>query len=133
MCGKCNHNHCRGRYLKIGIFVIIGIAVLSLVVMLLWNWLMPALFSGAHAIGYLQALGLLILARVLFGGMRGHGCHRHRHPLGRWWDNMSPEERKNFRQRWHHMSAEERKKFRADMCGCGKGEAPAEGDTEKTD
>ncbi len=35
-------------------------------VRLLWNWLMPAIF-GLRAITYLQGIGLLLLARVLFG------------------------------------------------------------------
>jgi hypothetical protein len=50
------------------------------VVMSLWNWLMPDLFKLAQ-INYLQALGLIVLARVLFGhtgGMRG----RHRYGKG---------------------------------------------------
>jgi hypothetical protein len=45
-------------------------AVFGLVVMSLWNWLMPTLF-GWHVISYWQALGLLILSKILFGGFRG--------------------------------------------------------------
>jgi hypothetical protein len=47
--------------------------------MLLWNWLLPVLF-GIKAIDYLQALGLLILSKILFscGGMRyGRRYGRH--------------------------------------------------------
>ena len=42
-------------------------------VMHLWNWLLPALF-GWHPIGFWQALGLLVLCRILFGGFGGHGA-----------------------------------------------------------
>lgn len=35
-------------------------------VMLLWNWLMPALF-GLPVIGFFQAVGLSFLCRILFG------------------------------------------------------------------
>jgi len=43
------------------------------VVMHLWNWLAPPLF-GFRLITFWQALGLLILCRVLFGGW-GSGKH----------------------------------------------------------
>jgi hypothetical protein len=65
----------------------------------LWNWLIPALFSGAHLITFWQALGLLLLARILFGSWHsknGHGPRRH---WRRKWESMSPEEREAFRQR----------------------------------
>ena len=48
------------------------VAVLSFVVMLLWNSLVPALFRGPP-LQYWQALGLLLLSRILFGGLRGRG------------------------------------------------------------
>ncbi len=54
--------------------------VFGLFVMLLWNWLMPALFS-LPAVSYWQAVGLIIIARLIFGG--GHhkpGFHS-REPL----------------------------------------------------
>ena len=36
-----------------------------IVLMLLWNWLIPGLF-GLATIGYLQAFGLHAMARILF-------------------------------------------------------------------
>lgn len=92
-------NCCKGKCWKMGLLVAMGIAAVGWVLMMLWNWLMPALFSGANSINYLQALGLLVLSRILFGGFRhgchrGHGCHGrlHRHRL----ENMTPEEREKF-------------------------------------
>ena len=98
---------CRGKCWKLGLLVVAGIAAVGWVVMLLWNWLMPALFSGANTINYLQALGLLVLSRILFGGLR-HGCHGDH---GRW------------HRRLENMTPEEREKFKAGMRGCcgGKG------------
>jgi hypothetical protein len=68
------------------------------VVMRLWNWLLPPLF-GWRALGFWQALGLLALCRILFGGLGGHGPGPRR---GRRWGrgcrNMSPEEREKFRK-----------------------------------
>ena len=50
------------RGLKFVLFAIVFAAVFGLVVMSLWNWLMPALF-GWHVITYWQALGLLVEPR----------------------------------------------------------------------
>jgi hypothetical protein len=57
---------------------------LGLVVMALWNWLIPAIF-GLPALGYWQALGLLVLCHLLFKGPSGyrHGPRRDRDYHGR--------------------------------------------------
>ncbi|MDP8979679.1 MAG: hypothetical protein M3O35_03700 [Acidobacteriota bacterium] len=62
------------------------------VVRQLWNWLLPPLF-GWHQITFWQALGMLVLCRILFGGFGGHGMSRSK-ARGR----MTPEERERFRQ-----------------------------------
>jgi len=73
-----------------------AVTALGFVVMSLWNWLAPAVFGG-HAIGFWQALGLLVLTRILFGGFRGRpGGHRH----GTRWEQMTPAEREKLRQGW---------------------------------
>lgn len=54
---------------KVIMFIILGIAIAFLVgyiVMLLWNWLMPYLF-GLPEVDYWKALGILLLAKILFG------------------------------------------------------------------
>jgi Ca2+/H+ antiporter, TMEM165/GDT1 family len=96
--------------LKILVAVAIFIAVFGQIVLRLWNWLMPSLF-GLHPITFWQALGLLALSWILFGGMRGF--HRGRRPgYGRW--------RHRMRERWEQMTPEERERFRQGMrsrCG----------------
>jgi chromate transport protein ChrA len=94
------------RGLKFALFAVLAAAVLSFVVMSLWNWLMPALF-GLHLISFWQALGLLVLSKLLFGGFRGRpGPHMH-------W-------RRRMMQRWEQMTPDEREKFREGMRGrCG--------------
>jgi hypothetical protein len=87
---------------KIALIAPAGLAAIALfgfIVMYLWNWLAPAVF-GAHAVTFWQALGLLILARILVGGLGGgHGDDRHgrRRMMDRW-EQMTPEEREAFRQ-----------------------------------
>jgi hypothetical protein len=52
----------------LGVVVAVLLAFLfGLVVKALWNWLMPGLF-GLKAITYWQALGIVLLAKILFGG-----------------------------------------------------------------
>ena len=81
-----------------------AIAGLSALVMLLWNWLMPDMF-GLAAIGFWQALGLLVLVRILFGGMGRHflrmGMMHHHNPIQEKWMQMTSEERKEFMKKRH--------------------------------
>jgi hypothetical protein len=99
--------------LKFALFAVLFIVVFGFVIMRLWNWLMPALF-GLHLINFWQAVGILILSKILFGGFRGRGG-----PHVYW--------RRRMAERWEQMTPEEREKFRQGMCGrCGSfGPAPA--------
>lgn len=87
------------RVLKFVPLAILLIAILGFVVMSLWNWLTPTLF-GWHPINFWQALGILLLSKILFGGFRGGhaGGHMHgRHRMMERWEQMTPEEREKFR------------------------------------
>jgi hypothetical protein len=81
--------------------IVLFIAIGTEVVMHLWNWLTPALF-GWRLITFWQALGLLVLCRILFGGHGGHGFggHGFRRRMHERWERMTPEEREKFRQSW---------------------------------
>jgi hypothetical protein len=74
------------------------IALGGAIVMQLWNWLLPPLF-GWRLITFWQALGLLALCRILFGGfgLRSSGSNFRRRRAERW-ERMTPEERERFRQ-----------------------------------
>lgn len=75
------------------------LALVGLVVMLLWNALVPQLFHGP-SLGYWQAVGLLLLCRLLFGGLRRGGWRGHwRHRWRERWEQMTPEERAQLRER----------------------------------
>jgi hypothetical protein len=67
------------------------------IVQQLWNWLLPALF-GWPVLTLWQALGLLALCRILFGGFGMHGGRGPywRHERGRW-RRWTDEERARFR------------------------------------
>jgi hypothetical protein len=63
---------------------IIGVGALAIlfgfIVMWLWNWLLPGLF-GFKVITFWQGVGIVILARIIFGSVKhGPGSRRHHHP-----------------------------------------------------
>jgi hypothetical protein len=100
--------HGKKKLFWIAPLAILAMAAFGWVTMLLWNWLMPALFALPR-IGYWEAWGLVILCKILFGGFHGgRGGHRG----GRRW-------RAHFIERWEQMTPEEREKFRHGMRGCG--------------
>jgi hypothetical protein len=86
------------RGLKMFTFAALALALLGYVVMALWNAVLPAV-TGLHAITFLQALGLLVLSRILFGGLRG-------------WERRGGHWRARMQARWQHMTPEERERFR---------------------
>jgi hypothetical protein len=90
------------KVLKCVVVVALAVVGFGYVTEHLWNWLMPAIF-GLKAIGFGQALGLLVLSKVLFGGF-------HRHGGGGWGGG-----RRQMRERWAQMTPEERERLRAGM------------------
>lgn len=52
--------------------------VFGVLVMLLWNWLMPAIF-GLTTIGFWQAWGLVVLSHILFKSSPHHKPSHHDH------------------------------------------------------
>jgi hypothetical protein len=89
-----------GKVIGFIILAFIGIFVFGSIVMLLWNALMPVIFH-LPLISFWQALGLLILTKILFSGFRGGSRARwKRDSLKEGWANMTPEEREKFKQKW---------------------------------
>src|SRR6266581_2252177 len=94
------------RLMIIAPLAILGIVVFTAigggVVMLLWNWLAPMLF-GLRLITFWQAIGLLALCRILFGGFGlGGGGHRsgsRRRMEGRIRERV----RERMNERWEQM------------------------------
>src|SRR5262245_47196867 len=82
--------------------VLLFIAIGGGIVQQLWNWLLPPIFD-LRPISFWQALGILALSRILFGGFGLHGPSRSRwrRRMAERWEAMSPEERERFRQGLH--------------------------------
>ena len=91
----------RKRLLLMAPFILVAVALFVAiggeVVRRLWNWLLPPLF-GWPQVTFWQALGLLVLCRILFGGLGMSGGRYSRRPIGERWQHMTPEERERFRK-----------------------------------
>jgi hypothetical protein len=83
----------RRKWIFIAPLAILGMLLFAFIggelVKQLWNWLLPPLF-GLRQVTIWQALGLLALCRILFGGFGFSGSHSR---------SRTPEERERFRQR----------------------------------
>ncbi|MEP6713281.1 MAG: hypothetical protein ABJA37_12725 [Ferruginibacter sp.] len=95
------------KVIMFGLLFIGAIFIFSALVMGLWNAILPAVL-GIKAITYMQAMGILILSKILFGGFGGRRGGR-----GRQWKN-------NIEEKMRNMTPEEKEKFTAEWkrrCG----------------
>jgi len=89
------------------ILFICGVLLFSFIVMSLWNAILPPVLH-VSAITFSQALGILILSKILFGGF--HGGWRGRSGRMRY-----------MQEKLAAMTPEEREKFKADLRNrCGR-------------
>src|SRR6201989_1214100 len=91
-----------GRVLFFILAAIVAVLFFGGIVMCLWNNVLAQVVN-VHTITFLQALGLLLLSKILFGGFRGAwGGKRHywKQGMRQKWNNMTPVEREKFKQEW---------------------------------
>lgn len=89
------------------ILAIVATTLLGYIVMSLWNNILVAVLN-VTVISFWQALGILVLSKILFGGFHcGSGWGR-RHSAG-WgkelhekWHTMTPEEKEKIKQEWRN-------------------------------
>ena len=87
--------------------IVVSLFIFSGVVMFLWNTILPAAITGVHIITFWQAMGILVLSKILFGGFKGlhdHGHEHHRHHMER-----------DLREKWMQMDPQEREKMRDEL------------------
>lgn len=105
------------------LLAIMGVFVVGFVTMHLWNWLVPVLFNGP-VVTIWQALGLLLLSKLLFWGFGGKDrrCDGKRAKWRAQWNqkfsSMTPEEREAVKQRMKQKWCSWDEK-RADSSGAG--------------
>ena len=98
-----------GKVVMMIIFFILAVVVFGVIVMSLWNALLPAIF-GVKSITLLQAFGILVLSKILFGGF-GHR---------RWGGGRGYQWKQNMQNRMAAMTPEEKEKFKSEWknrCG----------------
>jgi Ca2+/H+ antiporter, TMEM165/GDT1 family len=102
----CGEKKGTGYWVKRAIFIPIAIAagifVFGWVVMQLWNCILPAVI-GVSTITFWQALGILILSKILFGGFKGghgHSKYHHGHDWHGKWMHLTPEEKEKMKSEW---------------------------------
>ena len=92
------YNKKRGKkfWIKAAIFgpllIAAGVYIFGSLIMLLWNGILPDLF-GFVTITFWQALGILVLSKILFGGFSGGhrgNCNSRHHKKNRWM-HLNPE------------------------------------------
>ena len=99
------NKHRYSRKKKTFFFLLVVPAILFLlgaVVMFLWNSIV-ATVANVQAINYWQALGLLLLCRILFGGFRFGHAGKPSFKGMPWkdkWIEMKDEDRAKFKEEW---------------------------------
>ena len=91
-----------GIILMVLVFLIIASA-LAWLIMILWNNILTDV-AGLKPLNFWKAAGLLLLAKILFGGFRrkksfSSGYSKRKHWKEKWM-RMSPEERKEAKAKW---------------------------------
>jgi hypothetical protein len=95
-------------WIKKGIMILvfgtIAVTVFGFIVMGLWNAILPAVI-GVKTITFVQALGILVLSKILFGGFGGgrgrwRGSQAWKEKMKQRFDTMTPEEREKFKAEW---------------------------------
>lgn len=94
-------------FLKCVLLGILAVIVFGWVTMALWNWLVPVLFNGP-VITFWQALGLLILSKILFSGLGGKKGHYGSHDQAPYWKHR-------FYEKFSNMPADQRAEFKRKM------------------
>ncbi len=89
-----HHINNKKHFAKGILFGIIFIVLLSFVVFLLWNWLMPVIF-GLRTISIFQAFGLLVLSKILFLGFHRRPAPYNHFKAREYWKKRFEEERKS--------------------------------------
>ncbi len=101
-----NKNNGRRMHPLKGLFFVLVFLVfvfgMSWVVMFLWNAILPEV-TGVKTLTFWQAMGLLVLAKILFGGFGRRGRNWNRSKRGRWkekWMGMSDDDRAKAKAKW---------------------------------
>lgn len=123
-----NQSCCKFRFF-IPLIVLAVVALLALAVYGLWNSVLTDVL-GVKAVTYWQALGILVLAKILFGFPRrgGHfGPPWRRRMMMKHWESLTPEQREQMRQEMRQRFGD----WPRPCCGSEPAEPDKPGDASK--
>jgi hypothetical protein len=104
--------------------IVAFVALFSFIVMNLWNGILVGVLH-VGAINFWQALGILVLSKILFGGFagpwRGHNyrAHKWRKEVVEKWKTMTPEEREQFKQQFRNRCWDMKRQERDEKTNAG--------------
>ena len=109
----------------IPLFVLALVALFSFIVMSLWNNILVGVLH-ISTINFWQALGILVLSKILFGGFPGGRWGRHDHRGHQWrkemlskWNTMTPEEREQFKRDYRNRCWDMKRQERDEKTNAG--------------
>ncbi len=94
-----------GKAVMILVFCTAFVMLFSYIVMRLWNGILPDVL-GVKIISFWQAMGILVLSKILFSGFGGFHHkkeqfkNRFRQKMLDKWEHMTPEEKQKFKDEW---------------------------------
>jgi len=131
-------NRCHRFRFLFPLFILGIAALLTLAVFGIWNNVLTVVLD-VKAITYWQALGILVLSKILFGGFPGRRGPGRFGPPGAFmmkqWDAMTPEQRDAMREEMRRRFGEWPRPFCQNKPGGhvpAQGSAPAEGQSAAT-
>jgi hypothetical protein len=92
-----------GKAVMVLVFGAAFVVLFTFIVMSLWNAILPDVL-GVKVITFWQALGILVLSKILFSGFGGlhhkreRFKHRMRERMMDKWEKMTPEEKQRFKE-----------------------------------
>ena len=110
------------KVIKVLVIATAAILLFGFIVMSLWNAILPAVIH-VSAISFGQALGILLLSKILFGGFHGGwrgGRERWKQGMKEKWDKMTPEDRDKFKQDWSSRCAKWRRPGTTDQANAAE-------------
>ena len=100
------------KFLFFLVFVALALFLVGNIIMYLWNEIL-ADATGVRTLNFWEALGLLLLSRILVGGLRFGGSKKP-------WSGPRSRFKSHWREKWMDMSEEDRAAFKAkwrERCG----------------
>ena len=126
------------KFIMMLLFGTAAVLLFSFIVMSLWNGILPSVIH-VSAITFPQAIGILVLSKILFGGFKGGprrggpwggGPGMWKQGMREKWQNMTPEQQEQFKQKMRERCGSWRRGFNEQPTANTANAAASEGGAE---